>query len=240
MKMLLILISIILLANASCAEDHKLATNSNSGLGLIKSSQTPTSEIVSYYWESYSVNVSFSKGANESRWVMTVNDSWNIYDQYKEPGKVWDVSTSKASTEECLVVIGRSLEKFQADRREAQLSSVAIEMHIIRDLWSEILRGVSRTLSNVDGTKGQQRLDVPSTVDDEIDRILNKSSTTSAVKTLLAKYGMKVQTIDVAVGLVFKDTLAGQKWSKIATLPDAGIQLPGTIEFVITRSQGKN
>jgi hypothetical protein len=117
-------------------------------------------------------------------------------------------------------------------------------MHVVRDLWGEILTGLSQKLSPLNGKMkspvfdsikgreaGREPLDIPDEVTDEIGQVLNRSQTTAAIKTLLRKHGINVQSVNIGVPLVFKDSLAGRKWSDIATLPDVGVLVPGVIEF---------
>src|SRR4051794_7541340 len=59
-------------------------------------------ETISYTWEDYGVDVSFCKRDRDSSWGVTVRDSWDIYEQSKTPGKVWGLSASRCSKEECL------------------------------------------------------------------------------------------------------------------------------------------
>ncbi len=194
-------------------------------------------ESVAYDWEGYRIEVLFHRQARGSSWIMTVRDAWDIYDQSKEEGKVWGISESKCSTKECLRMIDRSLSQFHTEKPEARLESVAIEMQVIRDLWGEILAGSSRRLSTLEGKKIQERSDVPSEIDDEIRQVLSKSPTTAAIKTLLREHGVKVRAVEIADQLLFKDSLAGQKWSDIANLPAAGVLMPGVIEFDLGESR---
>jgi hypothetical protein len=168
---------------------------------------------------------------------VTVRDSWDIYEQCKDEGKVWGLPASKCSQEEGLRLIDRSLTQFHTEKPDARIKYVAIEMQVIRDLWGEILAGASRRLSMLDGKKTQNRADVPSEVDDELRQVLSKSPTTVAIRTLLRRHGMNVRAMDVGQELTFKDSLAGRKWSDIATLPASGVLLPGVVEFDLGESR---
>lgn len=226
------------LSVGGCATaNHSQVDNKKSAASIVQQQGYRRFESVAYDWEGYRIEVLFHKQARAAPWIMTVRDAWDIYDQLKEEGKVWGLSESKCSTEECLRMIDRSLSEFHTEKPDARLESVAVEMHVIRDLWREILAGASRRLSTLGGKKRQARSDVPSEIDDEIRQVFSKSPTTAAIKTLLRKHGIGVRGVDIAVQLLFKDSLAGRKWSEIANLPGVGVLVPGVVEFDLDESR---
>jgi hypothetical protein len=134
-------------------------------------------------------------------------------------------------------MIDESLTKFHAEKPHAHLTYVAVEMHVVSNLWSQILSGMSQKLSTMDGKmpspiidsvkKEREPFEMPYEITDEMQDTLNKSQTTATIKSHLEKYGIKVRAIEIADPLEFKDSLAGQKWSVIAKLPGVGVSVPG-------------
>jgi hypothetical protein len=189
-------------------------------------------ESIDYDWESYGIEVSFYREARDSSWIMTVRDAWDVWDQVtKGEEKVWGPSVCKCSTEELLRIIDRSLVDFKGEKPDAKLDSLALEMQISKDLWTEMLDGLGRRLSKLDGKMGVGRIDLPDEVDEEIRCIVDKSPTTAAIKTILGKHGIRAEGIGITGPILFKDSLSGHKWSDIATLPGLGILVPGMVEF---------
>lgn len=238
-KALIIITCVILLCISGCTTQSR-SLIANDICCARTSTQQEQDEIITYYWNC-GINVAFTKSADESHWAtMTISDSCSIYDQCKESEKIWNVSTSKCSKEECLRIIDRSVTMFYTEKPEAHLEMVAIEMHVIRDLWGEVLAGLQHTLGTLDGTmgatihdaeRGNMRADYPYDVADTIEKVLCKSPTTLAIKRVLRKHGFRVPSVGVANELEFKESCAGQKWSHIARLPGVGVSLPGVCEY---------
>lgn len=191
-------------------------------------------ESVEYEWDYFKINVNFTRATTGSKWIMTVQDSVNVLDQsFRDGGREWNLSASRGRLEQCSYIIDRSLSEFLSEHPDAKLASAHIEMQIITEFWNEILIGVKQKLGHVSGVK-QLTLDAPDEVNDEIRQILAKSEVTDAIKSLLKKHGMLTQSVSQSTEILFKDSLAGKKWSYIGGLPDAGILTPGTIEFDVT------
>jgi hypothetical protein len=238
-----ILASVVVLLVISCCSNAGQPRIDNQPSNVRQ--QVPTSETITYNWKGYGIDVDFSKEADESRWGMTIFETWDIYDQAKDENKVWGLTASKCSEEECLEMIDRSLARFHDEKPDARLDYVAIEMHIVSNLWGEVLSGLSQKLSTLNGKmkspifdskKGREPLDIPDEITATIAQVLNKSQTTAAIISLMKKHGMNVSAVNIADPLAFRDSLGGQQWSKIATLPGLGIEVPGVFEFDLEKS----
>ncbi len=189
-------------------------------------------ESISYDWEVFRVRVTFYRQSRGSAWVITVRDSWDIFEQtIKAKDKVWRQSDSRCSSEECLQIIDRSLQDFLDEHPGARLESLHIEMQVIRDLWEEIQAGVSHKVAALQGVKSHNLFDIPIEVSDEILGVLDKSPTIADLKSLMRKRSEKVGSITLSQQVMFKDSLSGRKWSYIATSPGIGILAPGIFEF---------
>jgi hypothetical protein len=189
-------------------------------------------ETINYDWQKYRIRVAFHRQARSSSWHMTVEDSWSIYDQFVKEERVWDLSESRCSSEECLQIIDRSLSLFRAEQPDARFEAIHLEMQLTKDLWSDALAGLQRRLSLLEGEKGTSRADVPDEVGDEFIRAWNRSPMAGNIRELLGKHGIRVRSVRPST-LTFKDSLSGHKWSDIAKLPDAGILVPGKLEFAV-------
>lgn len=229
------------LAISGCASaiDHHSQVGNDHSQAPIGEQLHQRRETVAYNWRRYGIEVSFYRQAYESHWTMTIRDSHRIIDQALATGgeKIWALSDSKCSTQDCLRIIDQSLRDFNAEKPNARLESVDIEMHIIKDLWGEILVGLRQRMASLGGEKSQDLFDIPSVVGVEVDNVVNESATTVAIKSLLREHRMKVGAIGISEYLLFKDALSGRKWSEIATLPGIGIMAPGTIEFGVVESR---
>ncbi len=195
-------------------------------------------ETIAYRWEGYDIEVSFYGDEPDLSWTVTVRDAWDVWDHaMQEPGKGWDQSACKCSTEELSRIIDRSLADFEAERPGARLDALAMEMHLSRDLWAEILARVGARLSRVEGRKDASRIEVPIEVDEELRAVIDNSPSAAAIKEVLKKHGMSVKDVCIDGTLLFKDTLAGKEWSEIAHLPDAGVLAPGVVRFWLDDSR---
>jgi hypothetical protein len=152
-------------------------------------------------------------------------------------GKVWGLSECKCSKEELLGIVHRSLMDFGAEKPDAKLETLTLEMHVSKELWAEILAGVGGRLSTLEGGKASSLLDVPDEVEEETKAVLDRSATVWALKAILTEHGMSVEDVLIGEHLLFKDSLSGKKWSDIASLPGLGILVPGTVEFYIEESR---
>jgi hypothetical protein len=139
--------------------------------------------------------------------------------------------------EQCLEIIDQSLGRFHAEKPDARLESLNIEMQVSKELWGEILTGLSRRLSSLDGEKAPGRFDIPDEVGGEIRLVLEKSARTAAIKTLLRKHAIKVRGVHISQQVIFKDSLTGRKWADIAILPGVGVLGPGIVEFDLDSSR---
>lgn len=227
-------------AFSGCAgSDHQAKHIGNVGGGAPLASRDVGAglETISYSWEDLGINVSFCKRDRETVWGMTVRDSGDIYKHFTEPGKVWGLSVSRCSKEECLRLIDRSLTRFQAEKPNARFEYVALEMQVVRELWSEILVGLSQKLSTMDAKKSDEPGDIPPEIYNEVKTVLNKSTTVAQIKLLLKKHGVDAHDVNIADQVLFKTSLNGQKWSAIAASPGLGIEVPGVVEFDLGKSR---
>ena len=209
---------------------------------------TPVLDLISYRWcrdRDVLLEVKFStSGSNDG---MSLNDGWSIYEQRVWPSHVWDISASRCSKVECVQMIDRSLTKFHTENPNVRLKMVLIESHIVRELWAEILTGLSQRLATLPGTtgktfrdpvRGDSRADNPPEIGDEVERVLDQSTTIAAIKAVLRKHGMNMQMVGLARPFLFNDSNGGEQWSDIAKLPGVGIELPGVIEFDLVETSG--
>ena len=192
-----------------------------------------TVETISYHWEDDGVEVSFTQRDGDQRWGMTIRDSWDTYRQFRDEARVWGPSTSKCSEEECLQIIDQSLKRFHSEKPGARFDYVAIEMQIIRELWSQILAGLGQRLQRMDGKVSSEPGDIPAEIHDEIRRVLDQSTTVSRTKAALNRRGLHPRAVGVASQLLFRSSVSGRKWTEIATAPGLGIEVPGVFEFDI-------
>lgn len=220
----------------SCASAVGQSNSVSGALTVGQHSDEPKIETINYNWEDFGIDVSFTKRDGDTLWGVTVRDSWDVYEQSKEPSKVWGPSSSKCSQEECLHLVDRSLLRFHAEKPDTQFKYVAIEMQVVRELWGEMLTGLSQKLPTMDGRKSSDAADVPPEIGDELQSVLNKSITVAQIKALLKKHGMDAQGASISDQLLFKKSLNDQKWSEIAALPGLGINTPGVFEFVLDKS----
>lgn len=222
----------ISIALSGCAADNR------SGAPVAEQIAYNRLETLTYTWEGRRVEVSFHRQARDGAWLMAVRDSWAILDQSLDgQARVWDQSASRCSKEECLQMIDQSLRTFQAEKPGARLASLDIDMHVVRDLWRELLAGLQQRLSTMDGTKSQSQLDIPDEIYNETQLVLDKSPTVAAIKKLLATHGLNARALYISDKITFNRSLAGRKWSDIATLPAVGVSIPGTFQFDLAGSQ---
>jgi hypothetical protein len=212
------------------------AQSVNGAVVLGQHSRVPKLETIKYNWEDFGIDVSFTKLDGDSLWGVTIRDSWDILEQSKEPGKAWGPSVSKCSCKECLRLIDRSLQRFHSEKPGSQFKYVAIEMQLIRELWSEIQTGLGQKMLTMVESKSSDSANVPSEIEDELRHLLDDSTTVDQIKTLLQKHGMDAHEVSVSDDLLFKTSLNGQKWSEIAALPGLGIDTPGVFEFTFGKS----
>jgi len=179
---------------------------------------------ICYQWDiagrEESAQIEFVR-VGDNEWRMFVRGPRTIVD--RPENTVFGPKWSSCSMEEGVRVIDRSLSDFQIMYPNAPLHGVSIEMPVIRDLYVEVLSGVRRRLSTLKGTRSREEGEGCDPVDAEVQRILDKSQTTRAIMVILRKHGIKARGVSTDP-LAFKKSLAGQKWSHIATLPDAGIE----------------
>src|SRR2546421_12604837 len=105
---------VALLAINGCATANhpSRADNRENGAPVTDQQDYRRFESIAYNWESQRIEVLFHRQARDSSWIMTVQDAWDIYEQFKEDRKVWGEAESKCSTEECIRMIDRSLADF--------------------------------------------------------------------------------------------------------------------------------
>jgi hypothetical protein len=130
-------------------------------------------------------------------------------------------------------MLDEALTQFEAEKPNAKLDSLEVEMQVDREIWGEVLDGLRPTLAAIHEVKTSNRADVPREVEDKIVDVLNRSAATAAIKNVLARHGIKVQYLHITGQTIFKDSLTGKEWSDIRNLPGLGILFPGTFELVI-------
>jgi hypothetical protein len=135
-------------------------------------------------------------------------------------------------------MLDRSLAKFLHNSPNARFDFVALEAHIVRDLWADILAGLGQQftiqtgkMEVVHGAEDDFPVDYPPGAYEAIERVLNRSSTVAAIKAVLKKHGMEARTVGLGSQFIFNADYKGKKWADIAELPGLGIELPGVIEF---------
>jgi hypothetical protein len=191
-------------------------------------------EKICYDWESRGVEVAFDRLARDSAWIMTLRDSWDVYERsLSGEGKVWDQSSSRCSTKQCVEMLDQALTQFQAEKPNAELGSVHIEMQVVQEIWAEVLGGLRPTLATIHEAKTADRADDPRKVHDKILDVLDRSATVAAIKNVLARHGIKVRDVHITGQTIFRDSLTGKEWSDIGDLPGLGILLPGRFELAI-------
>ena len=131
-------------------------------------------------------------------------------------------------------MLDQALTQFEAEKPNAKLDSLEIEMQVNREIWGEVLDGLRPTLAAIHEVKTSNRADVPREVENKIVDVLNRSATVAAIKNVLARHGIKTQDdVYVSGPTIFKDSLTGKKWSDIGELPGLGILFPGMFELDI-------
>jgi len=188
-------------------------------------------ETVAYMWESNRVAVVFRREGHDSGWTAIVRDSWDVYEQAKSETKIWDVSSSRCSMDEWLVILDRSLRAFHFDRPEAKLLALDIEMQLIRPVWADILAALKRKLSTMEGLKAPGAFEVPVEIGEEIQHLLDSSPTTAVVTKSLEKHALRLKRLSWSQIVMFKSSVSGRKWSEIAGLQGLAIMSPGIIEW---------
>lgn len=241
MKLILVAfgcVAVLALSGCVATNQQSRVDRDGSGASTHEHGLATRLETVKYDWKNYGITVSLYERESDSRWEMSVRDAQDVVVQAtaERQAKVWAISECKCSTEEFIWIMNRSLTDFHKEKPEARLESVNIEMQLIRDLWGEILAGLNRRLSSLDGTKDMGLFDVPPEIEDEVRQVLNKSHTVATIRDLLQKNGMNVRGIYLGEQVMFKDTLSGQKWSEIANLPGIGVLDPGVVEFNLGES----
>lgn len=189
-------------------------------------------EKICYDWEGRWVEIAFRRQACDSAWIMSLQDSWSVFERSGEE-KVWDQSSSRCSTEECIEMLDQALTQFKAEKPNAKLDSLEIEMQVVREIWGEVLGGIGATLATIHEAKTSNRADVPREVEDKILSVLNRSATVAGIKSVLARHGIKAQGVHIIGQTIFKDSLTGKEWSDIGNLPGLGILLPGVFDLDI-------
>ena len=130
-------------------------------------------------------------------------------------------------------MLDQALTQFQAEKPNAKLDSLEIEMQVVQEIWGEVLGGIGPTLATIHEAKTANRANVPREVEDKIRDVLNRSATVAAMKNVLARHGIKVQDVHITGQTIFKDSLTGKEWSDIGNLPGLGILFPGMFQLAI-------
>lgn len=230
MKTTYITFAFVALFAVGCSSPTQLASRPDRVKDPSQKGMPSRLERVDYDWEKYGIQVSFHRLDDNLLWRVNVEDSWSIYDQLTKVERAWEVSQCKCSTEQCLQMIDRSLALFHAEKPDAKLETLALEMQVVRELWAETLAGLNRALSTVNTAKARSGADIPDEVGEELRRMASTSAPIEKIKALLARRGMSPRGPYPST-LTFKDSLTGHKWSDIGKLPDAGVLLPGIFEF---------
>jgi hypothetical protein len=216
------------LALSGCAVSHNATTT------VSEQSAYRRFETICYDWDGRRVEIAFRRQARDSAWTLTLRDAWDVYERSSSgEGKTWDQSSSRCSAEECVEMIDQGLTHFQAEKPNAELDSLEIEMQVVQEIWSEVLGGLRPTLTTIHQAKAVDRIDVPRQVYDKTQNVLDQSTTVAAIKRVLARHGMRVQHVYITGQIIFKDSLTGKKWSDIGNLPGLGILVPGSFELAV-------
>ena len=189
-------------------------------------------ENIHYTWEGRGVQVAFNRLTLDDAWIISLQDSWSVFERSGE-GKVWDQSSSSCSTDECVKMLDQALTQFRAEKPKAKLDSLDIEMQVVQEIWGEVLDGLRPTLATIHEAKTANRADVPREVHDKILDVLNRSATVAATKNVLARHGIKVEDVHITGQIIFRDSVTGKEWSDIGKLPGLGILLPGMFDLAI-------
>lgn len=227
-----VLLSSVAFASIAGAETHPSFTQ-GSKTPPPRASQEGYSRIetVAYMWESNRIAVVFRRDGYASSWTAIVRDSWDVYEQAKSETKIWDVSSSRCSMDEWLVILDRSLRAFHSDRPEAKLSSLDLEMQLIRPVWADILAALKRKLSTMESLKAPGAFEVPVEIGEEIQHLLDSSPTTAVITKSLEKHPLRLKRLSWSQIVMFKSSVSGRKWSEIAGLQGLAIMSPGIIEW---------
>ena len=130
-------------------------------------------------------------------------------------------------------MLDQALTQFQAEKPNAKLESLEVEMQVVQEIWGEVLGGLRPTLATIHEAKTSNRADVPRVVEDKILDVLDRSAPVAAIKNVLARHGIKVQYVRIIGQTIFKDSLTGKEWSDIGNLPGLGILFPGDFQLAI-------
>jgi len=232
----------ILLAASGCVGIRNSAIDCGANQPAI-AEEVPALSVITYRWSRIKeretvLEVAFSASGGS----MSVHDGWPERRIWK-PTYVWDASVSRCSKEECIQIIDRSLAKFRNENPDVRLQGFHIEMHVVRDLWGEILASLRQRLATLPGVMGKtihdpvhgdSLADTPDEISDEIRRVLETSSTIAAIQVVLRKHGMNVRKETTCGPFQFSNVHGGEKWSDIANLPGLGIERPGLIEIDVS------
>jgi hypothetical protein len=194
-------------------------------LNTPKATAPKYSEAVSYLWSDYRVIVEFHRLSPTGAWTISVRDSWLALDQSEQKGKVWDLSASRCSREQCLALIDDSLTRFEADKPGSKVESLVMDMQIDRNLWAEILGIAKETLSGMGGRNPGGPF-FPDRVISSMLHTGEDSTTFAELKAVLAKHGLTARDFGFAEPPTLRKTLSGRSWREISRLPDEGIGVP--------------
>ena len=224
----------VLLVGSGCAahREPRVPQNAHNTAAV---GNAPSLDLVSYRWsrgQKCVLQISFSVSG------IYLSDPWAISERRASTGWVWDVAANCCSKQELILMLDRSLARFLRDNPNARFDYVALEAHIVRDLWADILAGLGQQftiqtgkMEVVHGAEGDFPVDYPPGAYEAIERVLNRSSTVAAIKAVLKKHGMEARTVGLGSQFIFNADYEGKKWADIAKLPGLGIELPGVIEF---------
>ena len=128
-------------------------------------------------------------------------------------------------------MLDHALTQFQAEKPNAKLDPLDIEMQVVQEIWDEVLGGIRPTLATIHEVKTTNRADVPREVHDKILDVLNHSTSVAGMKSVLARHGIEVEDVHIIGQTIFKDQLTGKAWSDISNLPGLGILPPGMFQL---------
>jgi len=227
----------ITLSGCRVTNDHRLRASAERDSIQFENEWNPSRlETISYDWRRYGITVSFYRSGCNPSWTMMVRDSWDIFDKPGGEEYVWELEKFRCSLEECLHAMDISLASFRSEKPEAEFESMVIEMHVIKELWRDVLAELRGTLLKLAGEKYLGRLDTSVDVDKAIDHMLQGSPAVAAVTSLLNNHRVRVYCVVPCNPIKYKDSLVGRDWSEIAALPGVGIMLPGAVEFSLNQS----
>jgi hypothetical protein len=111
-----------------------------------------------------------------------------------------------------------------------------MDMQLDSELWSEVLAGMRKSLSGLEGRNPGGSFFPDSVVDEVLGRE-RASRTIKDVTTLLAKHGLTARDFGFAAPPSLRRALAGEAWLEIAKLPDVGVDVPPVVYAAVSEKR---